>query len=191
MISNTSSYIVFAVGGALRAGFRIDEFQGMGFRYSLVPARCGERSRKCLAGDSGVGWHYVEIDDRRNLYLMMISTIRLSRQGFPRAIGCRSCRPWRRCLLRGRQRRPAGISIPSTRRRSFSSSRAMPAIEQPWNDHAVPIQDRYFKGGDSFRGFAPQGVGPRQEDDNRPQGRNRRSDLRDRHRRDGFPAGPA
>ena len=33
---NSSSYSVFAVGGALRTGFRIDEFQGMGFRYSLA-----------------------------------------------------------------------------------------------------------------------------------------------------------
>ena len=26
----------------------------------------------------------------------------------------------------------------------------------------VPLQDRYFKGGDTFRGFARSGVGPRQ-----------------------------
>jgi len=30
-----------------------------------------------------------------------------------------------------------------------------------WNGEDVPIQDRFFKGGDSFRGFERSGVGPR------------------------------
>lgn len=33
---------------------------------------------------------------------------------------------------------------------------------QPLGDHDVPLQDRFFKGADSFRGFAVSGVGPRQ-----------------------------
>ena len=33
---------------------------------------------------------------------------------------------------------------------------------QPIGDHDVPLQDRFFKGADSFRGFAASGVGPRQ-----------------------------
>jgi outer membrane protein insertion porin family len=32
-----------------------------------------------------------------------------------------------------------------------------------WNGEQVPIIDRYFKGADSFRGFARAGVGPRME----------------------------
>ena len=33
---------------------------------------------------------------------------------------------------------------------------------QPIGDNDVPLQDRFFKGGDTFRGFAVSGVGPRQ-----------------------------
>jgi outer membrane protein insertion porin family len=32
-------------------------------------------------------------------------------------------------------------------------------------DDEVPVLDRFYKGGDSFRGFAPSGIGPRQEKD--------------------------
>jgi outer membrane protein insertion porin family len=32
----------------------------------------------------------------------------------------------------------------------------------PFGDHKVPLQDRFFKGADTFRGFALAGVGPRQ-----------------------------
>jgi outer membrane protein insertion porin family len=33
---------------------------------------------------------------------------------------------------------------------------------EPFAGEDVPLQDRYFKGGDSFRGFLRSGVGPRQ-----------------------------
>ena len=33
---------------------------------------------------------------------------------------------------------------------------------QPLGDNDVPLQDRFFKGADTFRGFASAGVGPRQ-----------------------------
>ncbi|HEY7764103.1 MAG TPA: BamA/TamA family outer membrane protein, partial [Aestuariivirgaceae bacterium] len=32
-----------------------------------------------------------------------------------------------------------------------------------WGGKEVPILDRFFKGGDSFRGFARSGIGPRME----------------------------
>ena len=34
---------------------------------------------------------------------------------------------------------------------------------EPWLGDDVPILDRFFKGGDSFRGFARSGIGPRME----------------------------
>jgi outer membrane protein insertion porin family len=34
---------------------------------------------------------------------------------------------------------------------------------EPWPGEEVPILDRYYKGGDSFRGFARSGIGPRME----------------------------
>jgi outer membrane protein insertion porin family len=36
-------------------------------------------------------------------------------------------------------------------------------VVEPWNGDQVDILDRFFKGGDSFRGFARSGLGPRQE----------------------------
>jgi outer membrane protein insertion porin family len=33
----------------------------------------------------------------------------------------------------------------------------------PWAGEEVPILDRFYKGGDSFRGFARSGIGPRME----------------------------
>ena len=38
----------------------------------------------------------------------------------------------------------------------------MPAIWSRFNGKDVPLQDRYFKGADTFRGFMRSGVGPRQ-----------------------------
>jgi outer membrane protein insertion porin family len=57
-----------------------------------------------------------------------------------------------------------------------------------WNGKEVPIIDRYFKGADSFRGFARAGVGPRMDNADRHQDRcHRRQDLCHRHRRGDLP----
>ncbi len=37
---------------------------------------------------------------------------------------------------------------------------------EPWAGDEVPILDRFYKGGDTFRGFARSGIGPRQEREN-------------------------
>lgn len=35
-------------------------------------------------------------------------------------------------------------------------------VMQGFNGKDVPLQDRFFKGSDTFRGFARSGIGPRQ-----------------------------
>ena len=40
--------------------------------------------------------------------------------------------------------------------------KATRAISKAFNGRDVPLQDRFFKGAESFRGFAQSGVGPRQ-----------------------------
>ena len=45
---------------------------------------------------------------------------------------------------------------------SFSALRQIDGHIQSLNNDNVPLQDRFYKGSDTFRGFAASGVGPRQ-----------------------------
>ena len=60
-----------------------------------------------------------------------------------------------------------------------------------FNGKTVPLQDRFYKGGDSFRGFANSGVGVFQGTNNGDTDAIGAQHLCDRYGRDGLPARPA
>ena len=60
-----------------------------------------------------------------------------------------------------------------------------------YDGQTIPIQERFFKGGDSFRGFAQAGVGPRDTVVAGNQRRGRRQCLRHRQRADAAAQLPA
>lgn len=161
---NSSSYSVFAVGGALRAGFRIDEFQGMGFRYSLARRDVGdvpERASLAIKDSEGITWK--SMIGSTYTYDDLDNPVRPTK-GFRGKLGVDLAGLGGDVYYVGSEV-SGWYFYPVYEEKVVLKLEANAGIEQPWNGKEIPIQDRYFKGGDSFRGFMPQGVGPRQEND--------------------------
>jgi len=159
---NASSYSVFAVGGALRAGFRIDEFQGMGFRYSLARRDVGDvpdKASLAIKDSEGITWK--SMIGSTYTYDDLDNPVRPTK-GFRGKVGVDVAGLGGDVYYVGTEA-SGWYFYPIYEEKVVLKLEANAGIEQPWNGKDVPIQDRYFKGGDSFRGFLPQGVGPRQE----------------------------
>ncbi|MFO0993674.1 MAG: outer membrane protein assembly factor BamA [Hyphomicrobiales bacterium] len=158
----SSSYSVFAVGGALRAGFRIDEFQGMGFRYSLARRDVGdvpEKASLAIQDSEGVTWK--SMIGSTYTYDDLDNPVKPTK-GFRGKVGVDVAGLGGDVYYVGTEVN-GWYFYPIYEEKVVLKLEANAGVEQPWNDKDVPIQDRYTKGGDSFRGFMPQGVGPRQE----------------------------
>lgn len=158
----SSSYSVFAVGGALRAGFRIDEFQGMGFRYSLARRDVGDvpdKASLAIQDSEGVTWK--SMIGSTYTYDDLDNPVRPTK-GFRGKVGA-DLAGLGGDVYYGAVEGSGWYFYPIYEEKVVLKLEANAGIEQPWNGKEVPIQDRYTKGGDSFRGFMPQGVGPRQE----------------------------
>jgi outer membrane protein insertion porin family len=159
-----SSYSLFAVGGALRAGFRIDEFQGMGFRYSLARRDVEDvpdSASLAILDSEGITWKSMigatyTFDDLDN-------PVRPTK-GFRGRLAA-DLAGLGGDVYYGATEASGWYFIPIYEEKVVLKLEGNVGLEQPWNGKEVPIQDRYFKGGESFRGFAPQGVGPRQENE--------------------------
>jgi len=158
----SSSYSLFAVGGALRAGFRIDEFQGLGFRYSLARRdveNVPDNASLAIQDSEGITWKsmigttytYDDLDNpvRPTKGFRGKWGVDLAGLGGDVYYVASEVAGW--------------YFYPVYEEKVVLKLEANAGAAQPWNGKEIPIQDRYFKGGDSFRGFAPQGVGPRQE----------------------------
>lgn len=159
---NSSSYSVFAVGGALRAGFRIDEFQGMGFRYSLARRDVGdvpEKASLAIQDSEGVTWK--SMIGSTYTYDDLDNPVKPTK-GFRGKVGVDVAGLGGDVYYVGTEVN-GWYFYPIYEEKVVLKLEANAGVEQPWNDKDIPIQDRYTKGGDSFRGFMPQGVGPRQE----------------------------
>ena len=157
-----SSYSLFAVGGALRSGFRIDEFQGMGFRYSLARRdvdNVPDNASLAIQDSEGITWK--SMIGSTYTYDDLDNPVRPTK-GFRGKLGVDIAGLGGDVYYVGTEA-SGWYFYPIYEEKVVLKLEANAGIEQPWNDKDIPIQDRYFKGGDSFRGFAPQGVGPRQE----------------------------
>jgi outer membrane protein insertion porin family len=162
--SDTSSYKSSRLGGALRTGFRIDEYQSVSLRYSLTRRDLevdeDERASPAILDAEGVSWKsaitgayvYDDLDNpiRPTKGFRFKSQIEIAGLGgdvYYASID-NSAYYFTPLMFDGiilKLEGNAGHMLPLT-------------------SDDIPIQDRFFKGADSFRGFFRAGVGPRMTD---------------------------
>ena len=160
--TDTSSYESRQVGGALRAGFRLDEYSSMSFKY-------------------GVSWRKIDGIDELHASPAVIAT-----EGSTLKSAVSSTYTWDnldspvrptngfRGQLRGEAAGLGGdvyygsleahgwFFVPLYEEAVILKIEGNAGHMEPFNSDDVPLQDRFFKGADTFRGFAMSGIGPRQ-----------------------------
>jgi outer membrane protein insertion porin family len=162
--SDTSSYSSTRLGGALRTGFRIDEFQSLSFRYSLTRREIeiddNERASPAILDSAGVTWKsaiataylYDDLDNPNKptkgfRFRSQVEIAGLGGDVYYASID-NSAYYFTPLMFDGvilKLEGNAGHMVPLT-------------------SDDIPVQDRFFKGADSFRGFYRAGVGPRMTD---------------------------
>jgi outer membrane protein insertion porin family len=159
---NESSFTSQQVGGALRTGFRLDEYSSLSFKYliafrdvkgidvdSAAPAIIDEEG-KSLKSAVGSTYTYDDLDNplkpTSGLRAQLESEI--AGLGGDAQYGALEARAW--WFM------------------SFLDEKVTLKLEanaghiEPFSGDGLPLQDRFFKGADSFRGFAKSGIGPKQ-----------------------------
>jgi outer membrane protein insertion porin family len=162
--SDTSSYEATRIGGALRAGFRIDEFQSLTFKYTLarrdISVNDGERASPAILDSEGVSWKssiaaayvYDDLDNPNKptkgfRFRSQLEIAGLGGDVYYASLDS-SAYYFTPLMFDGvilKLEGNAGQMLPLT-------------------SEDIPVQDRFFKGADSFRGFYRAGVGPRMTD---------------------------
>jgi outer membrane protein insertion porin family len=157
-----SSYSSWQVGGALRTGFRLDEYSSMNFKYSLtyrdingVNASVASPTVIASQGTSfksalGANYQYDDLDnplDPTSGFRGQLNT-EFAGLGGSAQYAKAEVHAWYFLPLLDEQ---VVVKLEGNAGH----------IQALGNE--VSIQDRFFKGGDTFRGFSSSGVGPRQE----------------------------
>lgn len=155
-----SSYTSDQVGGALRTGFRLDEWQSLNFKYSFARRNIfdvDEDASLAIKDSEGVSYKSMisttyTYDDLDNP-LTPTKGFRAQLTGDLAGLGgdvyyasAEASAWWFHPLIND------GVIL---------KLEGNVGHMEGWNGKDVPIQDRFFKGGDSFRGFARSGLGPR------------------------------
>ncbi len=156
---DASSYKSEQIGGALRTGFRLDEFSSLGLKYTLAgrkvsgidplyssPAVIEEQGKTWKSAVSGT-YTYDDLDNpqKPTSGLRAQLEVELAGLGGDAQFAAAEAHAW--------------YFIPFWDEKVVLKLEGNAGhIQSLGND--VPLQDLYFKGGDSFRGFARSGVGP-------------------------------
>jgi outer membrane protein insertion porin family len=159
---DASSYTSEQAGFALRTGFRVDEYSSISFRYGLTWRRIdninksnaspavieteGESLKSYLA--STYTWDNLNNPSRPSNGFRGQLIGEVAGLGGDVYFGSIEARAW--------------YFYPIYEEKVVLKVEGNAGYVQPLGDHEVPLQDRFFKGADSFRGFAVSGVGPRQ-----------------------------
>jgi outer membrane protein insertion porin family len=157
-----SSFTSQQVGGALRTGFRLDEYSSLSFKYliafrdvkgidvdSAAPAIIDEEGAS-LKSAVGSTYTYDDLDNplKPTSGLRAQLETEIAGLGGDAQYGAVEARAW--WFM------------------SFLDEKVTLKLEanaghiEPFSDDGLPLQDRFFKGADSFRGFAKSGIGPKQ-----------------------------
>ncbi len=160
--SIASSYTSEQYGGALRTGFNLDEFSSVGLKYYLAYRKVGGVTTATAAPSvieqQGSSWksaisanyQYDDIDNP----IKPTSGVRAQLDTEFAGVGGNT--------YYAKVEAHAWYFMP------FFDDAVVLKIEgnaghiQPLGNNRVPLQDRFFKGADSFRGFAQSGIGPMQ-----------------------------
>jgi len=160
--TSVSSYKSRQAGGALRTGFRLDEYSSLSFKYGLAWRRvdgidAADASPAVIESQgqswkSAIGATFVWDDlDNPNL-----PTNGFRGQLDNEIAGLGGDVYYARLEAHG------WYFYPVYEESVVLKLEGNAGRIQPFNGHEVPLQDRFFKGADTFRGFAMSGVGPRQ-----------------------------
>jgi outer membrane protein insertion porin family len=160
--TNTSSYESTNIGGALRTGFRLDEYSSVGFKYTLAyrdvsgidrdeasPAIIAQEGSS-LKSSVGATYTWDDIDNpiRPTLGFRGQLESELAGLGGDTYFGRVEAHGW--------------YFYPLYEESIVLKLEGNAGHIEGFNGKDVPLHDRFFKGADSFRGFAQSGVGPRQ-----------------------------
>ena len=161
-LSKFSSYKSEQIGGALRAGFRLDEYSDIDFKYTLAyrkvrgvnvatasPAVIREQGSSIK---SSIGATYTWDD---------LDSPVLPTTGF-RGILETELAGLGGDTYYGRAEAHGFYFIPFYEDQIVFKLEGNVGHIEAFNGRNVPLQDRFFKGAETFRGFAQSGVGPRQ-----------------------------
>jgi outer membrane protein insertion porin family len=157
-----SSYSSRVVGGALRTGFELDEFSSVNFKYYLayrsvygidpltsspaVLAQIGDSWKSAVSAS----YTYDDLDNPNN------PTSGFRGQIVEELAGLGGNTYYSKTELH------AFYFIPLFDDQVVVKLEGNAGHIQGIGNNNVPLQDRFFKGGDSFRGFSNSGLGPKQ-----------------------------
>jgi outer membrane protein insertion porin family len=159
---DASSYTSEQIGGALRTGFRLDEFSSVNFKYGLAHRKIRgidetEASPEIIAQEGkdwksfvGSTYTYDDLDNPIN----PTSGLRAQLETEIAGLGGTT--------YYGQVEARAWYFIPLLDEKVVVKLEANAGHQQSFNDDSIAVQDRFFKGADSFRGFAKSGIGPQQ-----------------------------
>jgi outer membrane protein insertion porin family len=157
-----SSFKSTQIGGALRAGFRLDDYSDLGFKYTLAyrkvsgvditeasPAVIGQQGH---TWKSAIGatytWDDLDSPARPTTGFRGQLETEVAGLGGSTYYGSVEAHGW--------------YFYPVYEDQVIFKLEGNAGHIEGFNGKDVPLQDRFFKGADSFRGFAQSGVGPRQ-----------------------------
>jgi outer membrane protein insertion porin family len=158
----SSSYSSEQIGGALRTGFALDEFSSVNFKYLLAYRKTGDvdiaSSSPAIISQAGRDWKsaisatytYDDLDSptRPTSGLRAQLETEIAGLGGNTQYGSVEARSW--------------YFIPLLEEKLVLKLEANAGHQMAFGSRDIPLQDRFFKGADSFRGFAQAGVGPKQ-----------------------------
>lgn len=159
---DSSSYTSEQRGFALRTGFRLDEYSNISFKYGLTwrsiqnistagasPAviETEGESLKSFVGTT-FSWDNLDNPSRPTNGFRGQLVAEVAGLGGDVYLGSLEAHSW--------------YFFPLYEDSVVLKLEGNAGHVQPIGDNEVPLQDRFFKGADTFRGFAVSGVGPRQ-----------------------------
>lgn len=165
---STSSYNSTNIGFALRTGFKLDEYSNLGFKYTLAyrdvsgidetkasPAIIAKEGSS-LKSSIGATYTWDDLDNPTRPTLGFRGQLESEIAGLGGD------------TYYGRLEAHGWYFFPLYEESIVLKLEGNAGHIEGFNGKDVPLQDRFFKGADSFRGFAQSGVGPKQNgnDDN-------------------------
>jgi outer membrane protein insertion porin family len=159
---DASSFVSEQIGGALRTGFKLDEFSSINLKYLLARRKTGSvdvlTASPAIINQAGKDWKsalsatytYDDLDSpvKPTSGLRAQVETELAGLGGTTQYASIEARSW--------------YFIPLLDENVVLKLEGNVGHQQAFGSRDIPLQDRFFKGADSFRGFAKSGIGPKQ-----------------------------